>query len=271
VRKGDDVYHFPTYPPFSSRAGLKAVWTVHDLTWWRFPETSSRLGKTYYPQLARAAASNCTITTDSHAIRAEIVDALQVPAERVSVIYPAVTQFDMATEALLENRSQPSRRPYVLTVGTIEPRKNLKKLLEGFRASGLSKDFDLLAVGRFGWGEDVPGLKVLSGLSDAELWRAYRGASAFISASIYEGFGFPLLEAASRGVPIACSDIPVYREVLESSHIPAVYFDPHDVESIAHSLKEVVRRPHLNPAMAGLLSRSWEAVADEMLALYQSL
>jgi glycosyltransferase involved in cell wall biosynthesis len=264
VHRLGDIYHFPTYPPMSNSAGRKTVWTVHDLTWWRYPETSSRLGKAYYLRLARAAAQDCTIATVSDAIRAEVVDRLGVPEERVSVIYPG------ATSLAVEQKYTPER-PYILTVGTIEPRKNLATLLNGYSVSGLSSDFDLLAVGRFGWGRSVPGLKVLSGLSDSELAAVYEGAAAFVSASLYEGFGFPLLEAAAKGIPIACSDIPVYREVLAASAAPAVFFDPLDVSSIASSLDLVVRQGHTERLSTGLLARSWDVVATEVLSLYERL
>jgi glycosyltransferase involved in cell wall biosynthesis len=248
----------------SNSAGPKTVWTVHDLTWWRYPESSSRLGKTYYPRLARAAAQECTIATDCYAIRAEVIDLLGVPEERVSVIYPGATSLAVGPKYTPE-------RPYVLTVGTVEPRKNLARLLDGYRVSGLSSDFDLLAVGRFGWGRNVPGLKVLSGLSDSELAAVYEGAAAFVSASLYEGFGFPVLEAAAKGIPIACSDIPVYREVLAASATSALFFDPLDVSAIAGALELLVRQRRSERSGTGLLARSWDIVATEVISLYERL
>lgn len=264
VHRRGDIYHFPTFPPMSNSAGPKTVWTVHDLTWWRYPETSSRLGKTYYPRLARAAAQECTIATDCYAIRAEVIDLLGVPEERVSVIYPGATSLAVGPKYTPE-------RPYVLTVGTVEPRKNLARLLDGYRVSGLSSDFDLLAVGRFGWGRNVPGLKVLSGLSDSELAAVYEGAAAFVSASLYEGFGFPVLEAAAKGIPIACSDIPVYREVLAASATSALFFDPLDVSAIAGALELLVRQRRSERSGTGLLARSWDIVATEVISLYERL
>jgi glycosyltransferase involved in cell wall biosynthesis len=257
-----DVHHFPTYPP-SGPMNLRTLWTIHDLTWWLHRESASRLGRTYYPFLAARAVERCSIVTDTKSIRHEVIDHFGISEDRVHVVYPGATNLAPAEPAKRQ-------KPYFLTVGTLEPRKNLKTLVDGFKASPVAKDYELVIVGRVGWGSIPVGVTVLTAVDDAVLSSLYAGASAFVLASLYEGFGLPLVEAVSCGLPIACSDIPVFREVMSASNGEAVYFDPTEVESISAALSASVSRVAIQEP-GGLVLRSWDTAAAEMVELYQRL
>jgi glycosyltransferase involved in cell wall biosynthesis len=262
LRHSTDVRHFPTFPP-SGPINLRTVWTIHDLTWWLHREISSRLGRRYYTLLANRALERCTIVTDTMSVRAEVINHFEIPEERVHVVYPGATNFAPAEPAKRQ-------KPYILTVGTLEPRKNLTSLVDGFRASQLSKDYDLVIVGRVGWGSIPIGVTVLTGVNDSALSSLYAGASAFVLASLYEGFGLPLVEAVSYGLSIACSDIPVFREVVSACNGDAIYFDPTEVDSISNALSESVSQVVVQKS-GGLVARTWDMAATEMLDLYSKL
>jgi glycosyltransferase involved in cell wall biosynthesis len=261
-RHPTDVHHFPTFPP-SGHMNLRTLWTVHDLVWWLHSGISSRLGRRYYPHLANRAIERCSLVADTYSVRDEIVSHFGISEERVHVVYPGATNLAPAEPAKRQ-------KPYVLTVGTLEPRKNLKNLVDGFRSSRVSKDYDLVIVGRVGW-ESIPvGVTVLTGVNDSTLSSLYAGASAFVLASLYEGFGLPLVEALSYGLSIACSDIPVFREVMSACNGDAIYFDPTEVDSISAALSASVSRVFTQEP-GGLVSRTWDMAAAEMLELYRGL
>ena len=140
------------------------------------------------------------------------------------------------TKALENSTSDNQKDKYILTVGSLDPRKNFKTLIRGFSDERL-KHLELRIVGGtnrvFGeLGYDMqnsPNIKFLGRISDEELRNQYRNAHLFILASLYEGFGIPPLEALGNGCPIALSDIPVFHEIFEDA---AVYFNPTDVNDI---------------------------------------
>lgn len=129
-------------------------------------------------------------------------------------------------------------KPYVLAVGRLNIRKNLRALVDAFESSvTLQAEFDLLIVGEpngktASTGTKSSSVHFLSGIDDASLSDLYAGASAFVFPSLDEGFGLPLLEAASFRIPIAASDIDVFREI----DLADIYFDPRDTKSIADAL-----------------------------------
>jgi len=188
---------------------------------------------------------------------------LGVEEERVSVV---------PCGADLPEPSETTETPtdYLLTVATLEPRKNLPRLVAAYRASGLSSQLDLVVVGRSAWGSRVPGdVTLLSGLSDQELADYYAGARAVILPSLYEGFGLPIIEALRFGTPVACSDIPVFHEVA-GPH--AVFFDPLSVDDIAYTLNVVANSPRdLTDWVRWGQGFTWTAAAHKLSELYREI
>ncbi len=225
-----DVFHATNYvlPP-TRRAG--GVVTVHDLTYLHHPEWVSAESRRYrelVPRSLRRAAAVCTV---SHAVRAELLEAYpQVPPERLVVTPNAVDD---------EWFSVPRHDGgYVLFVGTLEPRKNLRTLLAAYAGPLAGQDVPRLVVaGPPGWGETVgevpPNVELVGYVAHADLPGLVAGASCFVLPSRYEGFGIPPLEAFATGVPAVVGDVPAMREVL-GPH--ARYHPPEDVDALADAL-----------------------------------
>src|SRR5919201_3176426 len=260
---GIDVLHCPTYrAPVRARTPL--VVTVHDLAVFRHPATFNRWSRAYGPVvIPRVLKTADRIIAVSEFTKRELIDVLDVQVEKIRVIPNAVD------EAF--TRAGPSADgDYVLTVGTLEPRKNLARIAAAARRTGL----ELRVVGARGWGDvDVPenGVRWLGEVTDEELARQYRGARCFAYASLYEGFGIPVLEAMACGTPVVTSQGGATEEVADGA---AVLVDPSDPADIASGIERaVLRRDEL--IRSGLERArafgSWSEVADATVDVYREL
>jgi glycosyltransferase involved in cell wall biosynthesis len=259
--------HFPSYPPGWFGAKSSTLFTLHDLTWWLYPEYSSKLGKTYLRvQAERAIQNGSWVSTVSETSRLEIIAHFNLDPEKVICIYPGATSLSLP--ATNEYRSQ---KPYFLVVGSVEPRKNLNRLISAYKASGLESSFDLIVVGRAAWGEPPTGVRVFSSQSDTQLATWYSNATAVALPSLYEGFGLPIVEAMSFGKPVVASNLPVFREVAGDL---ATYFDPLDENSISESLILVAEsQGKFDEGAARGLAQSftWQKCAQDYRALYHQI
>jgi glycosyltransferase involved in cell wall biosynthesis len=262
-RDGMDVLHCPTQrAPTRSRVPL--VVTFHDLAVLRHPETFNRWTREYsrrlLPAVARAAARLIAV---SEFTKGELLDLLDVPPEKVRVIPNAVGEpFTADGDAAAGD--------YVLAVSTLEPRKNLPRLVEGYRRAGLN-GLPLLVAGAAGWGGvhvEGDGVRWLGEVQDEELARLYRGARAVAYVSLYEGFGLPVLEAMACGAPVVAARNDALEEVSGGA---AVLVDPLDPDAIAAGLHEAIdRREELRPlGLARARVFDWHRVARETVAVYR--
>lgn len=264
LTRGHRLVHFPTFPPVPwAGASAITVYTLHDLTWWRYRETASRAGRMYYRRLADRALQRCHIVTPSQAVADEAVRLLSIPRDQITVVHGG--------SDLPEPRRRPPELPgqFLLAVATQEPRKNLQRLVDAYRSASLSDDFELMVVGRAAWGEPPRGVRVVSDLTDQQLADYYAAARGVVAPSLYEGFGLPVVEALRMGTPVACSDLPVFHEVAGND---AVFFDPLDASSIAAGLVRLVNAPRDRPeAVARARRFTWDAAAAALSALYRRL
>lgn len=243
---GFELVHYPTYPPVRVREKQGTVLTVHDLTWWRYPETASLLGLKYYkPLLERAIARSSHIVTHSVAVADEVRQYFDLDSRRITAVFCGA---DSLRKVAARPPQRPRSKPFILAVGTIEPRKNLGRLTRAFSLSSVRATHDLVLVGRQGWSDAPPGIDWLGPVPDSELRWLYQHAAGVVVPSLYEGFGLPVAEAMAEGVPIACSDIPVFREVAGDGPL---YFDPTSVDAIADALYKLISvgpvAPKLDP------------------------
>jgi glycosyltransferase involved in cell wall biosynthesis len=230
-----DVLHFTDwmYPP--QRAGARST-MVHDLVPIRFPEWTTRRTRSMHGAKYRNAARTCdVIFTNSRFTADDVRDRLGVPDERLRVAPPGVDPVFRA-----DGERADLGRPYVLTVATLEPRKNLGTLVAAHRLLGGS--YALAVAGGEGWGEqpdlDKKGVLRLGFVDDARLAELYRGAAAFVFPSRFEGFGIPIVEAMACGAPVVASSHPSMDEACGDA---AVRADPDDPEAIARAIEQAVR------------------------------
>ena len=182
----------------------------------------------------RHMAQACdVIFTNSEFTAADVASTFGVAPERLRVAYPGADGFSP------EGDRASLDRPYVLTVATLEPRKNLSTLVEGYRL--LDAELALAVAGGKGWGEqpelDVPGVERLDYVAHTELPAWYRGAAVFVYPSRFEGFGMPVVEAMASGVPVVVSSHPSLDEACGDA---AVRVDPESPEAIAAGIERAL-------------------------------
>ena len=195
--------------------------------------------------------------------RRELIELLDVPEEKVRVIPNAVGPPFVA-------EGEAASGEYVLAVGTLEPRKNLPRLVEGFRRAGLN-GCRLLVAGMRGWGDvdaSGDGIHWLGSVPDDELARLYRGARCVAYVSIYEGFGLPVLEAMACGAPVVAGRNEAAEEVAGKA---AVLVDPLDPDAIAAGLGEAIDRREELRALGLERARAfdWDSVAQATAEVYR--
>jgi glycosyltransferase involved in cell wall biosynthesis len=260
---GVDVLHAPTMrAPFGSSVPL--VVTIHDLAVLRRPETFNGWTRRYsayaLPRVARAADAIVVVSEFS---RDEVMELLDVPRDRIRVIPHGVGPPFTAEGPTADG-------DYVLAVATLEPRKNLARLVEGFRRARL-EGLELRIVGAEGWGDvrvHADRVHTLSDVDDEELARLYRGAAAVAYVSLYEGFGLPVLEAMASARPVVA---PAGRPFSEFAEGIAFEVDPLDPDSIAHGLQQAVSAGSQAVGARRAADFTWDRALQSHLDLYREL
>ena len=269
----------PLHGPFAR------VVTLHDLIFRRLPDTVPtplRWGtEATVPPAARRAHR---IITGSDAARDDIVAELKLKRELIDVIPHGIAAPPHVPETALARtraRLQADGRPIALSVATDVPHKNLTVLPRGLAQlpprdrpllvfAGFGTDAGELprVVDELGVGDDV---RVLGAVAPDDLEALYAQADVLVTATLYEGFGLPVLEAMARGVLVACSDLPVLREVAGTD---AELFDPRDPASIAAALRrllsgeaELATRRDAGRRRAARFT--WEAAATQTLRVFE--
>lgn len=258
--RGADVLHCPTYRG-PLRPASPLVVTVHDLAVFRHPEAFNRWTRTYSPQLVpRVLAAARRVIAVSEFTRRELVELLRVPGEKIRVVPNGVDDQFTPDGAAADG-------DYVLAVGTLEPRKNLARLVEAVRRNGI----ELRVVGARGWGNvelGGNGVHWLGEVTDAELARQYRGARCVAYPSLYEGFGIPVLEAMACGAPVVTSRATAMEEVADGA---AVLVDPNDPAELAAGIERAVadREELVARGLERARAFRWDAVADATVDVYR--
>jgi glycosyltransferase involved in cell wall biosynthesis len=260
-----DVLFAPNFVPPPTRSP-RLVLTVHDLAFRLHPHTAPLATRRWLERLDRALAQAARIIVPSHATRADLLEHYPVDPERVRVIHHGVNaeRLRRPPEGII---AQTRRRhgidgPYLLFLGGLEPRKNLPAIVRAF--AELPDDARLvIAGGSVAWnpegrerldralGDLSPATRrriTLTGyLREPEKVALLAGADALVFASLYEGFGFPVLEAMAAGTPVLTSDLSSLPEVAGDA---AFLVDPGSEEAIAEGMGRLLRDPDLRARLA---------------------
>jgi glycosyltransferase involved in cell wall biosynthesis len=273
------LVHFPD-SACALRRRAPYLMTVHDLSFYARPGTFTTTQTAWKKLAARMSAKRAefVICVSEHTAK-DVATWLHVPKERIRVVYPGVTVHE--GEALAPNVTCPEG-PFVLGVGTLEPRKNFVRLIEAvarLRKEGLR--LDLVIAGRPGWMyRDILRAPRELGIqdavtfagycTDAQLKWLYQHASLLAYVSLYEGFGFPPLEAMTYDLPVIGADVSSIPEVCGDA---AIYVDPDSTEGLARA----IRNAHEDGALRDKLIQagrertkmfSWQETARRLSAIY---
>ncbi|NBU64316.1 MAG: glycosyltransferase family 1 protein [Chloroflexia bacterium] len=284
---GADVYH-GVLNVMPLLAGVPSVVTIHDLSAMLFPQTFRRINRMYTRWAIEVSAKRAAhLFTVSEYAKQEIMTHLKVPAERITVTYDACdARFRPSSPAELAAFRQRNRLPeqYLFYLGTLEPRKNIPRLLEAYAQIAHEVDAPLLIGGGKGWlYEPILAQAERLNLGDKlrfvgyipqeeqHLW--YGAATAFVFPSLYEGFGMPPLEAMACGTPVIVSSASCLPEVMGDA---GYQVDPHDVAGWAIAMRRVLHDEALRADLAvrGPLNAarfSWQETARRTQSVYQAV
>ena len=241
------------YPP--RRAKLTA--TVHDLTCWLLPETHAKANvaadKLFAERILKRADALIAV---SEATRRDAVRILNLPPEKIRVIHHGIAdpffQVKPGDAAAVRSRHGLAR-PYLLFVGTIEPRKNVGRLLNAYRdlSPSTRDEFDLVLAGPPGWSQSeimarlrspAPGVRYLGYFPEEDLPGLFAGATAFVYPSLYEGFGFPVAQAMAAGTPVITSCLSALPEIAGGA---ALLVDPQSEAALRDAMEGMLTSPSL--------------------------
>ena len=286
LRNSFDLFHGTNYEvPFWSRR--PSIVTIHDLSLLLYPEVhEQRLVRRARWRLPFVAKSASKIITPSTSVKKEVCESFGTDPEKVVVTPEAPRPVFKRREAAELLRRFGIHREFILFVGTIEPRKNLRRLVEAFdqllRTTSLSPT--LVIAGGQGWLMDdflslikqkrLDDRVCLTGyLQDEDLCGLYSTCAAFVYPSLYEGFGLPPLEAMACGAPVITSRIP---SLMETVGRAARLVDPKDLEDLARAMTEMlsdekVREHYAELGRNHVKQFSWERTALKTLEVYRQV
>ena len=286
ARSGADVIFVPTAATLPL-GRVPAVCTIHDVTPITMPSHSKKVGAMQRLLLKGCARFARAIITSSECSKKDIVALLGVPEQKVSVVHDGCDRAlfnampaNPAAMASLRSRLGISK-PYVLHHGTVQPRKNLKRLIEAYRlmlARNQSLDLDLVLAGQMGWASDEVfraaiggqgrGNVILAGVvSEADLVLLIKGAHVAVVPSLYEGFSLPMIESMACGTPTIASQTSCLPEI--SGNVLA-YFDPLSIDEMAMCMESALVDSQMREQLRekGIERASqftWERCAQETL------
>ncbi|MBI3384773.1 glycosyltransferase family 4 protein [Candidatus Gottesmanbacteria bacterium] len=282
-----DIFFSPTHylPPFIL---YPSAISILDLSFLYFKSNFTLKDFWQLKLWSEWSAKSCRqIFTISQASKDDIINLYQLPENKIAVTYPGIKELknlrikELSMNKVLEKYG--INHNYILFVGTVQPRKNIVKLIEAF-SKITDKDLELVIIGRSGWMyEEIYAapkkfgveqkVKFLDSVSDEELPYFYKNAACFVLPSLYEGFGMPILEAMQNGCPVVTSNVS---SMPEAGGNAALYVDPSNVGDILNKIKMVISDPKLQKEMIKkgyeqVKKFSWEKTARETLKVLEQV
>jgi alpha-1,3-rhamnosyl/mannosyltransferase len=273
--RGTDVFHASNLVRHApARARLTA--TIHDLTSWIMPDVhtraTARADQVFAERILKKADGLIAVSENT---RQDAIRILGIQPERIRTIYSGVPA------EYFDARPKPAAKPYVLYVGTIEPRKNLAALLDAWKAlrPDIREQFDLMIAGPEGWhSEDTMArirkeAKYAGYVAEAELPGLVAGASLFVYPSLYEGFGFPVVQAMAANVAVLLSRNSCLPEIAGDA---AAYVDPRSISEMTAQLGRLLesKEERARLAQMGRVRAEcyrWERCAKESLDFFRGI
>lgn len=284
-----DLFFAPHFAGVAKNGFQKTVVTIHDLVFLKYPEHRGEKLSRYYLKRTKIAVEKAShIIAVSEATKKDLISLLQVPGEKITVIHEGVEDsfcpnIDVRTIALHTNKYVGPKTKYILSVGTLEPRKNLSIIVKAFSLLPLSlqNQYKIVFVGGKGWNNqelqqtiqdyNLAKKVIFTGfVTDRDLPYFFNRAAVFVYPSLYEGFGLPVLEAMSSGAPVITSNVSSLPEVAGRA---GILIDPKNEKELADALKKVLSNPKLALSMQkkGLLQAkkfSWQKAAVATLKVF---
>lgn len=278
-----DIFHSSdwTEPPTSSKI-TKKITTVHDMIVYLFPATlHPKIIASQKRKLKWVKKESDFILTNSETTRQDVIKFLEIPPEKVKTIpFAASPVFKPQTEEqinLVLDKFK-IKKPYILSVGTQEPRKNIAVLVDVFEKVYQTRPkASLVLTGKHGWGKPLEsGTKVITTgyVQEDELAALYSGCHVFVYPSLYEGFGLPILEAMACGAPVITSNNSSMLEVAKDT---AILVDPRNKDQLASAIRFALdlSLENYQKMVRASLDRarqySWAKTAKETLHIYKQL
>lgn len=278
--RGLDLIHaLDFYVPVGENP--QSVFTVHDLYFLHEPKSVADRSYAHYRKLLDYVNQAGHIICDSICTKRDLLQFAQLPEERISVIYPGAPEIPRDADSSISLIDG----DYFLFVGSLEKRKNLVRLVEAYstarRRQGLTFP-KLVLAGKEGFGgeEVVNAIRKLNvqdsviplgECSDKALQKLYSRAKALVYVSLYEGFGFPILEAMARGIPVITAARSAMSEISADA---ALLVDPYDVQAIADALEKILEDKELRQRLvtrgeAKLAQFTWQSTARQTIDVYR--
>lgn len=286
-----DLFHATDFVLPYTLQSTRTLLTVHDLSFVRVPEAASPPLKVYLDAVVpRSVARADHVLADSRATKNDLVELYKTPADKITVLYSGVDQrFRRVSDqqALDSTRAkyQLADVSYVLSVGTVQPRKNYSRAIQALaevRATGI--DLHYVIAGAKGWLEDEmretivsAGMEdfvhILGYVDDADLPALYSGSRMLLMPSLYEGFGLPIVEAMACGLPVITSNISSLPEVAGDA---AILVNPTDTVEIRDAMlavesDSILRGQLVQKGYRQAAQFSWQRSAAQLLSVYMSL
>ncbi len=285
-----DLFHSPDFVLPPVRGDIPTILTVHDLSFIHYPKTFTPALVNYLNRVVPWSVGRAThILADSQATKADLINIWNVTAEKVTVLYSGVSgRFRPVTDkkqlSAVRQKYSIGDAPYLVSVSTLQPRKNFQMLIQAFKPVAKQKPHNLIIAGGKGWlyeemlaevaKQGLEGrVKFIGFVEDGDLPSLYSQAALMVFPSLYEGFGLPLLEAMACGVPVLTSNASCLPEVAGEA---AVLLSPTDKAAWSHTMNELLSNPGRRARMvaAGFLQVrkfTWKKAAGQLLEIYQEL
>lgn len=262
-----------TEPP----SHMKKATIIHDLAYLKYPETiHGTILQTQKQRMSWVKKESSIIFADSETTKDDAVQLCGLDEKKIFVNYPGVRFPESSKAEIMSVHTRfGMQKPFILTVGKIEPRKNLKRLIDAFTEMN-NTAFDLVIVGLQGWDKETSkkqsqseNIKFLSYITDAELSALYSSCAFFIYPSLYEGFGYPIVEAMKCGAAVATSDSSSMREIGQGC---ALLFDPKNTDKLELSMRKLIEEVDLRNKLKkqGIMRGrdfEWKSYYDKMMGV----